>query len=89
MQAEAAAGLPKVSADGKTYTITIKQGFKFSNGATVTAANFRARSTGRTNQKHAVARRLVPRRRGARPDDRLAHAAGHAEACRRRTSSPG
>jgi peptide/nickel transport system substrate-binding protein len=42
MRPEAAAGFPKVSADGRTYTFTIKRGFKFSNGAAVTAANFRA-----------------------------------------------
>jgi peptide/nickel transport system substrate-binding protein len=40
MRAEAATGLPAVSKDGKTYTFTIKKGFKFSNGAAVTAANF-------------------------------------------------
>ena len=37
---EAAAGLPTVARDGKTYTFRIKPGFKFSNGANVTAANF-------------------------------------------------
>jgi peptide/nickel transport system substrate-binding protein len=42
MQPEAAAGFPKVSRDGKTYTFTIKRGFRFSNGAPVTAANFAA-----------------------------------------------
>ena len=42
MVPEAAAGFPKVSADGKTYTFTIRKGFRFSNGAPVTAANFRA-----------------------------------------------
>jgi len=37
----AAQGQPKVSKDGKTFTITIKKGFKFSNGENVTAANFK------------------------------------------------
>ena len=40
---EAAAGFPKVSNSGKTYDFTVKAGFtKFSNGAPVTAANFKA-----------------------------------------------
>jgi peptide/nickel transport system substrate-binding protein len=37
----AATGMPRISNNGKTYTITIKPGFKFSNGANVTAANFK------------------------------------------------
>ena len=40
MRAEAAVALPRVSRDGKTYTFTVKRGFRFSNGAPVTAANF-------------------------------------------------
>jgi ABC-type oligopeptide transport system substrate-binding subunit len=36
----AAAGFPRVSANGRTYTINIKRGFKFSNGQNVTSANF-------------------------------------------------
>ena len=36
----AAAGLPLVSRDGKTYTFTVKNGFRFSDGKPVTAANF-------------------------------------------------
>lgn len=40
---EAAAGFPKVSNSGKTYDFTVKAAFtKFSNGAPVTAANFKA-----------------------------------------------
>ena len=31
---------PRVSRDGKTYTFTIRRGFRFSNGAVVTARNF-------------------------------------------------
>ena len=40
---EAATGFPKVSNNGKTYDFNVKAGFtKFSNGAPVTAANFKA-----------------------------------------------
>jgi oligopeptide transport system substrate-binding protein len=35
-----AAGFPVVSNNGKTYTITVKPGFKFSDGTPVTAANY-------------------------------------------------
>lgn len=47
----AAAALPRVSSDGKTYRIAIKPGFRFSNGERVTVASFarafaRARSQG-------------------------------------------
>ena len=41
VQPEVAAGFPVVSKDGKTYTFTVKPGFKFSNGQAVTAANFK------------------------------------------------
>ena len=37
---EAAAGMPLISDDGKTYTIMVEPGFKFSDGTPVTAANF-------------------------------------------------
>jgi peptide/nickel transport system substrate-binding protein len=40
MVPEAAAGMPTVSRDGKTYTFRIKPGFRFSNGQNVTAASF-------------------------------------------------
>ena len=40
LQPEGAAGFPVISKDGKTYTITVKSGFKFSNGTPVTAANY-------------------------------------------------
>jgi ABC-type oligopeptide transport system substrate-binding subunit len=40
LQPEGAAGFPVISKDGKTYTITVKSGFKFSNGKPVTAANY-------------------------------------------------
>jgi ABC-type transport system substrate-binding protein len=51
MRPEAAAGFPKVSSDGRTYTFTIKRGFRFSNGAPVTAANFRASFTRALNPR--------------------------------------
>jgi peptide/nickel transport system substrate-binding protein len=37
---EVAAGMPTVSRDGRTYTFTVRNGFRFSNGQPVTAANF-------------------------------------------------
>ena len=37
---EVAAGLPVISKDGKTYTFTIRTGFKFSNGKPVNAKSF-------------------------------------------------
>src|SRR6266545_3820458 len=40
ISAEAAASLPAVSRDGKTYTFTVKSGLKFADGSAVTAANF-------------------------------------------------
>ncbi|MGH3130925.1 MAG: ABC transporter substrate-binding protein, partial [Gaiellaceae bacterium] len=51
MTPEAAAGFPKVSANGKVYTFTIKPGFRFSNGAPVTAANFKAAFTRALNPR--------------------------------------
>jgi peptide/nickel transport system substrate-binding protein len=39
---DAAAGMPVISKDGKTYTFTIKSGIKFSDGATLTAQSFKA-----------------------------------------------
>ena len=40
LQPEAAAGFPVISKDGKTYTITVPRGLRFSDGKPVTAANF-------------------------------------------------
>jgi ABC-type transport system substrate-binding protein len=42
MRPEAAVGFPRISRDGKTYTIRVRPGFRFSNGSPVTAASFRA-----------------------------------------------
>jgi ABC-type transport system substrate-binding protein len=47
----ASAGMPLVSRDGKTYTFTIKNGFRFSDGKPVTAANFAAAITRALNPK--------------------------------------
>src|SRR5919202_4720314 len=41
LRAEAATGLPIVSRNGRQYTFTIRKGLRFSNGAPVTAANFK------------------------------------------------
>jgi ABC-type transport system substrate-binding protein len=38
---DAAAGFPRISRDGKTYTFTIKPGLRFSDGSPVTAAAFK------------------------------------------------
>jgi len=40
IQPEGAAGFPVISKNGKTYTITVKSGYKFSDGKAVTAANY-------------------------------------------------
>jgi len=40
LQPEGASSFPIVSKDGKTYTIPVKSGFKFSDGTPVTAANY-------------------------------------------------
>jgi peptide/nickel transport system substrate-binding protein/oligopeptide transport system substrate-binding protein len=41
LQPDIAAEMPKISADGKTYTFKIRQGVKFSNGRAVTADDFK------------------------------------------------
>jgi peptide/nickel transport system substrate-binding protein len=58
VQPEVAAAPPKISADLRTYTFTLRSGFRFSNGAPVTAAAF----------AHAINRALTPAMRspGAR-----------------------
>lgn len=47
----AATGMPRITNSGKTYTITIKRGFQFSNGQNVTAANFKRAFDRALNQK--------------------------------------
>ena len=47
---EAATALPAVSSDGKTYTFTIRKGFKFNTGEEVTAQTF----------AHVIDRDLAP-----------------------------
>jgi ABC-type oligopeptide transport system substrate-binding subunit len=37
---EVAAGFPRISRDGKTYTFTLKRTYRLSNGQRITAANF-------------------------------------------------
>jgi ABC-type transport system substrate-binding protein len=37
---EVAAGLPRVSSDGRTYAFEVRRGFRFSDGRPVSAANF-------------------------------------------------
>ncbi len=53
LQPEVATSMPQVSADGKTYTFTIKDGYKFSppSNETITAATF----------KHVIERDLNPK----------------------------
>lgn len=46
IEAAGAAAYPKVSADGRTYTFTIRRNLRFSNGTPVRAANY-ARAIGR------------------------------------------
>ena len=56
----AAAPLPRVSNGGKTYTFQVKRGFKFSNGANVTAANFkRAFDRGRNPSSQSPAQSFL------------------------------
>ena len=55
---EVATGYPAISRDGKTYTFTIRKGYRFSTGAPVTAANYVARSTASSTLR--CARRAPP-----------------------------
>jgi ABC-type oligopeptide transport system substrate-binding subunit len=50
---EVAQGFPTISKDGKTYTFTLKKGYRFSNGAKVTAANYAAALNRNLNPKMA------------------------------------
>src|SRR4051812_10011270 len=40
LRPEAAAGLPRVSANGRTYTFTVRSGYKFNTGEPLTALSF-------------------------------------------------
>jgi len=40
LRPEAASGLPRVSANGRTYTFTARSGYKFNTGGPLTAASF-------------------------------------------------
>ncbi len=55
---EVATGLPRISRDGRTYTFTIRPGFRFSDGSPVTAANFKAaidRAANKAQESPAIA----------------------------------
>jgi ABC-type transport system substrate-binding protein len=49
--ADGAAGFPKVSNKGKTYTFKIRRGMRFSNGVPITAKNFKAAFDRDANEK--------------------------------------
>src|SRR5215213_3388351 len=53
---EVSRGMPKISKDGKTYTFSLKTGYRFSNGKPVTAAN----STRRWPRRHSRSSRTSP-----------------------------
>ena len=59
---EVAAALPSRSADGKTYTFTIRQGFRFSppSNAPVTAANLQVHDRTHTQPEDEVSRSPAP-----------------------------
>ena len=48
---DAAAGFPRISKDGRTYTFTIKPGLRFSDGSAVTAAAFKRAFERAANQQ--------------------------------------
>ena len=50
---EVAQGMPRISKDGKTYTFTLKNSYRFSNGQRVTAANYAAAINRNLNPKMA------------------------------------
>jgi peptide/nickel transport system substrate-binding protein len=50
---EVSRGFPKISQDGKTYTFTLKDSYRFSNGKRVTAANYAAAINRNLNPKMA------------------------------------
>jgi len=50
---EVSQGMPRIAKDGKTYTFTLKNTYKFSNGSKVTAANYAAAINRDLNPKMA------------------------------------
>jgi ABC-type transport system substrate-binding protein len=67
VQPMAAAGFPRISNRGRRYTIRIKRGFRFSNGAAVTAHNFaRALQRGKNNALQSPASSFLDDVRGWR-----------------------
>jgi ABC-type oligopeptide transport system substrate-binding subunit len=50
---EVSRGMPKISKDGKTYTFSLKNTYRFSNGKPVTAANYAAGINRNLNPKMA------------------------------------
>jgi peptide/nickel transport system substrate-binding protein len=67
VQPMAARGFPRISNRGRRYTIQIKRGFRFSNGAAVTAHNFaRALQRGKNNALQSPASSFLDDVRGWR-----------------------
>ena len=58
--AEAAAGPPRVSRDGRTYTIVVRRGLRFSDGTPIDAQSF-ARAIERLRSKDVIERTLLLR----------------------------
>jgi peptide/nickel transport system substrate-binding protein len=57
---EVAAGFPRISSDGRTYTFRLKKTYRFSNGRPVRAANFvRAFQRARNRRPETPARRFI------------------------------
>ena len=76
---EVAAGFPRVSANGRVYTFTLRRGFRFSNGKPVRAQNFAyAIDRALNNQQQSPAGPFVADIVGAQAvlDGRARHAAG-------------